>query len=138
MNRKLIASLSIFGLLMGFASVLGLTKGIEWLLWLIIGIFSAVWISRKVSSRRFLHGFLVGIFAGLFSPLIQFLFFSTYLLNNPEFAEKFDQVPAGLAPGTFVLISAPVIAGLYATMLGFLTILVGKLVGRRTGGTVMN
>jgi ABC-type iron transport system FetAB permease component len=118
MNWKLIIIFSGFGLVMGIASVLGFTRGVEGFLWLAIAIFCAAWISAKVSAKYFLNGFWIGLIAGVISPLTQFIFFPIYLANNPESAEAFNQIPAGLNARYFILVTAPFIGVIIGVVLG--------------------
>jgi len=127
MNWKLIGSLSGFGMAMGIASVFGLTAGKEGFLWLLIGIFCAYWIARSQSAKFFHHGFLVGLLSGIVAPIIQAIFFSTYLANNPESAAQFNQLPAGLEPRLFTLILAPIIGLISGLFLGLFAIVASKL-----------
>ena len=124
MNWRLILTLSAFGVLMGVATVLGITKGIEGLLWLIIAIFCAFWIARNVKEKHFQHGLLVGIIAGSIAPLIQVLLFSTYAANNPEIARN---TPAGWSARTLFLIMTPFIGGVSGLVLGLLAWMAGKI-----------
>ena len=129
MNLSLIALLSVFGLAMGAATLAGLIpRGFELPLWLLIGIFCAVVIARRVEARRFLHGFAVGFVNGALSPLIQVLFFSLYLKNNAYAAATFQRLPAGLSPRIFVLCTLPFIAILSGLVVGLLAWVAGKAI----------
>ena len=128
MNWKLIVSLSGFGLAMGIASVLGFTRGVEGVLWLIIGLVCAVWIARTTLAKQFLHGFMVGLIGGAIAPLIQVIFFSAYLSNNPETTEQFAQVPVGLSVRSFILVMTPIIGILSGVVLGLLAWAVSKII----------
>ena len=70
MNWKLILSLSTIGVLMGIAGRVGLTGGIEGILWIVIGIVCAIQIAKRVAGEHFLHGFMVGLIGGLVMPLL--------------------------------------------------------------------
>jgi hypothetical protein len=130
MNWKLILSLSGFGVIMGALSVLGWTRGVEGWLWLAIGIFCAGWMGTQLAERRFLHGFLVGLIGGAASSLIQTIFFSTYLANNPEFSQAAAQLPPGIPLILIPIIAIP-IGGLFSgVVLGLLTMLAGKFLYR--------
>jgi hypothetical protein len=135
MNWKLIGLLCGFGVLMGGASVLGFTKGVEGLLWLVIGVI-CVWLIVWRAPVRFLpHGFFVGLIGGAVAPVIQFLFFSAYLANNPELATRFAEIPGGMEPRYFVLMLTPIIGLISGLMLGLACWLVAKLAGKsRVGG----
>ncbi len=132
MNWKLIATLSGFGLAMGIAAVFGITAGIEGFLWLIIGIFSAVAIAMRMSSKHFLHGLLVGIIGGLVASFVQVIFFPIYLANNPESAKQMAQIPGGLDPRFFVLMLAPIIAVASGLILGALSWAAAKSIRRNS------
>ena len=132
MNFGLIGLLSVFGLAMGAATLMGaIPRGFEGPLWLVIGILCAIWIARQLSGRLFLHGFLVGALNGALSPSIQVLFFPLYLKNNPYAAEAFRQLPGGFSPRLFVLVSAPFIAILSGLVVGLLAWVAGKAMRRK-------
>lgn len=111
MNWKLVLLLAAFGVVMGLASVLGWTAGIELWLWLAIAVICIIVLFRLAPAKLWLHGFFVGLIGGGVAPVIQFLLFATYVANNPELQQEFAQVPGGLEPRYFVLLLAPV-AGL--------------------------
>jgi uncharacterized membrane protein YvlD (DUF360 family) len=130
MNWMLIGGLSAFGVLMGVTSVLGFTKGLEGLLWLSIAgvcVWLVVW---RIPGRWFLHGFCVGLVGGAVAPIIQVLFFSTYMANNPDLVTKFAEIPGGMEPRTFFLLLTPGIALVSGLVLGLLCWLVAKLARR--------
>jgi len=124
MNWKLILTLSVFGVLMGIASVFGLTKGIEPLLWLVIWIFCAFWVTRQMKTKLFQHGFMVGLTTGLIALLIQVALFSTYAANNPEINRD---VPGGWSARTLFLILSPFISVISGLVLGLLCWATGKI-----------
>ena len=131
MNWKLISLLAGFGVLMGVASVLGLTAGIEGALWAVIGLICVVVIAWRAPGHSFQHGFLVGLLAGTVASLLQFLFFPTYMSNNPDLATRFAQVPGGLNARSFVLILAPVIGLVSGIVLGAVCWLVAMVIAKR-------
>ena len=117
MNWELILSLSLFGILIGTLSVLGFTKKAEPILWLIVGVFTAFMISRRVSGMIFWYGFIIGIFWGCFSAMIQSMFFETYLKNNPKYAEAFSK-SSRFKPRYLILLVGPMLGLLTGTVLG--------------------
>jgi hypothetical protein len=130
MNWKLILSLSGFGLVMGILSLFGLLSGIEGWVWLAIGVFCAGWMGTQLAERRFLHGFLVGLIGGGVAPVIQTIFFSTYVANNPEFTQAAAQLPPGFPLRLVAVIAIPIGGLLSGVVLGLLTMLAGKLLYR--------
>jgi Mg/Co/Ni transporter MgtE len=129
MNWKLIFLLSFFGILVGIASIQGFTRGIEWLLWLIIALICAIVISKKQKSKIFAHGLLIGLFNGLLNGIIQAAFFTSYLMHNPESIEGFRQSP--INPQIFVVFSGPIIGLIFGCAIGLFAIIANKI-GRTT------
>lgn len=138
MNWKLIFSLSLFGVAMGFASLTGWTQGIEWLLWLLIYLVSAWFIAQKAPAKHFLHGFVVGLLNGIVHAIIQAAFFDTYLASNAQVAEQFGNIPGGLPPLLFVLLSGPFIGVISGGILGLFAVIMMKLIKKDTTPTVAN
>jgi hypothetical protein len=130
MNWKLISLLSGFGVLMGVASVLGFTKGLEGLLWLVIAAVCVCLVAWRAPGRWFLHGFCVGLIGGAVAPVIQVLFFSSYMANNPDLATRFAEIPGGMEARYFFLMLTPAIGLLSGLVLGFVCWLVAKLPGK--------
>jgi uncharacterized membrane protein YeaQ/YmgE (transglycosylase-associated protein family) len=128
MNWKLILSLSVFGVVMGLASVSGVTKGIEGWLWLVVWLICVVWIARAVATKRFQHGFMVGFIGGAVAPLIQGLLYSTYTKNNPEMTQQFDRVTQGLPARPFVMVSGLIIGLITGLVVGAVTWVAGKFI----------
>jgi hypothetical protein len=128
MNWRLIFVLSLFSVIIGFASMLGLTKSYEWLMWLCVGIYSAFRFARITRDDLFLHGFYLGIFVGVFSAAIQAIFISTYLSNNPRMVEALNALPQSLHPAVVVLIMGPIIGAVSGVVFGVLAVVAGKLV----------
>ena len=61
MNWKLVMQLSMFGLVMGIATVFVIPPAVEPLVWLAIFITCAVLIARRTTEKRFLHGLSVSV-----------------------------------------------------------------------------
>ncbi len=117
---------------MGVLSVLGLTRGVEGWLWLALCIFCAGWMGTQLAERRFLHGFLTGLISGAVAPVIQALFFSTYVANNPEFSQAAAQLPPGISPRIITVVAIPLGGLLSGVVLGLLTMLAGRLLYRKS------
>ena len=127
MNWRLIFQLSLLSIVMGFASVLGLTRSYEWLIWLFVGVLSAWQFAKKTREERFLHGLCLGIFIGTFNSSIQAVFLPTYLLNNPGMVEALNALPQNLHPAAVVLIMGPIIGAFSGVVFGLLAAIAGKL-----------
>jgi hypothetical protein len=134
MNWPLILSLSLLGVLVGIASVLGFTGGREWVAWIFIGLYAAWKFASRSREELFLHGFYLGILTGVFSSAIQALFISEYLKNNPRMLEALDALPHGLHPSAVILIMGPIIGTVGGVAFGVMSVIVGKLVQHKSTG----
>ena len=130
MNWKLIFFLSLFGIVMGLLSIFGFTRGIEWILWIVIAVICAAVISKKQSPKYFAHGLVTGLLDGVYNGIIQSAFYSMYLQNNPESIEGFRQSPVN--PRFFVLLMGPLIGLIYGCVIGFFAVLYAKVSKRKT------
>ena len=126
MNWLLILLLSIFGVVMGFLSIKGYTGKIEPFLWLLLGIISALILSKNVNNRLFIHALVIGLFWGILNAIIQSGFFDQYLANNTNLQERFKNT-GSIKPQYFVLIMGPLIGLVTGVVLGGLSILLKKL-----------
>lgn len=125
MNWLLVLLLSGFGILMGILSVSGMTKKMEPFFWLVFGFFTAFMISRNVSEKAFWHGLLVGIFWGVLRALVQSIFFTAYLKNNPSYREKYEKNKF-FAFRYYILIVGPIVGIITGSVIGGLAWLFQK------------
>src|SRR5438552_1783326 len=110
MSFRLVLTLSLAGLLVGLATILGLVhSGIESILWLAIGLLFAFVIAARAPSRPFLHGFLSGLLAGILCEIVQAALFDRYLAANPKAAESFNALPTGTSPRVLLIRASPII-----------------------------
>jgi hypothetical protein len=128
-HRAVVGWVGASGAVMGFASVFGLTRGIEAWLWLGIAVVTAFLIAWFVPRRRFLHGFLGGALSGILAPVVQAAMFRTYLAHDPDLAASVASLPGDVDPRLFFLATAPVIGVLSGLVLGILSWIAGRLVG---------
>ena len=131
MNCKLIFSLSLFGVAVAIASLFGLTRNIEPILWLVIFIFYAVWIAKHIGGKYFLHGFLVSLLNGVWISLIHAAFFSMYIANNPEMMESYQKLPQFISPRVMILITGPIIGMVTGLVAGVFALVAGKVLGKK-------
>jgi lysylphosphatidylglycerol synthetase-like protein (DUF2156 family) len=138
MHWILIALLSGFGLVMGIASLVGLTGRfgvlpvpLEPMLWLVIALCAAAVLARRLNDRRFLHGFLAGWLMSMWNGLCQASFLDLYLQNNPEYADRLADLPSGADARVFIPLVSAVIGGLYGLLVGAASWLAGRT---RLGG----
>ena len=138
MNWKLIFTLSLFGVAMAVASVFGLTRKIEPLLWLVIFVACAIFIARYCVAKYFLHGFLLSLIDGIWISLIHAAFFSTFIKNNPEMAAAFQNLPAGISLRVLNLIIGPIDGAIFGVVLGLFAWIAAKLLRKKAAQTVGN
>ena len=118
MKTQLVLLFGILGILMGFLSVKGLTKGIEPILWLVLGIFTTIIIARNITEKWFIVIIIIGVLWGFFNAVMQSLFLDEYLANNPDYASSFRKAPVN--PRLFVLVTGPLIGLATGLVLAFM------------------
>ena len=123
MNWKLIFALSLFGLAMAVASLLGLGM-LEPLLWLVIFIIYAWLIATRAPGKYFLHGFLVSVVNSIWITAIHALFFSVYAKNNPQFVQS---SPPGMNPRVLMLIMGPLVGAMFGVIAGLFAFIASKI-----------
>jgi hypothetical protein len=118
MNWKTIFSLSLFGFLMGIASIFGYTKGIEWILWIVIGVISA-FVINKSGGKLFLNSLLTGICMAIVNSIIQAVFIDMYIQNNPEATQQTQDGALEFTVGLVLLMGIPIgiVYGLFIALL---------------------
>lgn len=114
-KRTIWLTLSPIGVWMGLMAVNGYLNNAEWAVWLFLSLIVSLIIVRYVQSKWFMQSLLTGICWGIGNALIQFIFFDTYLQNNPQLVKAFGSVSN---PSFFVL--------LFSTLYG---ILIGLIIG---------
>lgn len=132
MNWRLILLLSLFGVAMAVASLFGLTRGIEPLLWLLIFIFYAWCVAKKATGKYFLHGFLASVLNGIWISIVHAAFYSLYIRNNPEMLQSFSKLPPGLSPRLMMLIIGPLVGAFFGVVAGLLAFVAAKILKRNS------
>lgn len=127
MNIRVILSLSSVAILMGAATSFGLTQDLEWVLWVVIALFSAFLIAKRAVQRPMVNGFVVGLLCGILSSATESLLFDSYIANNPNAAERLAKISAGMDPRTFILVSGTIIGLAAGLMFGLLALLASRL-----------
>jgi hypothetical protein len=128
MNWKLIFQLSLFGLLMAFATISLIPANVEPVFWIIIFIICAYIIARKCTGRYFLHGFLVSLVNSVWITGAHIFFYSTYIANHPQMASMSKQLPLTNHPRLMMLIMGPVFGACFGLVLGLFSFIAGKIV----------
>lgn len=125
MDWKLIVQCSVFGIIMASLSLRGFTQKLEPFLWLLLGIFTALVVSKNVTQQVFLHGFCIGLLWGLLNGVLQATFFDTYLQHNPQLQTSFQKTT--IKAQYFVLMTSPIIGLMVGLVLGGLSLLAKKI-----------
>ena len=112
---------------MAVASMLGLTHGIEPLLWLLIFVLYAWWIVKNCRRLYFVHAFLASVLNGIWISLIHGIFFSTYIRNNPEVVEKFKTLPPGVNVRVLMFVIGPLVGAIFGVIAGFFAIVAARI-----------
>src|SRR5262249_31994175 len=105
MNWKLIFQLSLFGLVMGLATVFVIPSSVEPFFWLVIFIVCAYIIAKTCASRHFLHGLLVSIVNSVWITAAHVLLFDSYIANHEREAEMIRNLP--FAPRAMMIVTGP-------------------------------
>lgn len=117
MNWKLIIGLSICGVIMGFAAILGLPSKLEPFAWLPLFLLSAWLIARNTDKRHFLHGFLTGLANCAWNTLIHVWFSERYLAKHPVEAAQFLKMHAQSGATTIQsIVITSIVAGLMSAV----------------------
>jgi hypothetical protein len=127
-NWKLIFQLSLFGLVMALATVFWIPFKIEPVFWLIIFIICAFIIAKKVSSKYFLHGFLVSIVNCIWITTVHAFFFKTYMANHTEMVQMSANMPMHEHPRRAMILFGPFFGIVFGIILGSFSWIASKIV----------
>jgi uncharacterized membrane protein len=133
MNWKLIFVLSVFGIAMGLLSVFVYCPPVvEFVLWLVITVVSAVVIARYAPGKYFLHGFCVAVLNTVWVTAAQAGLFFSYIATHPEYLQMTAQLPEALSghPRRLIVYKAPIIAILSGLLFGLFAWVASKIVKR--------
>jgi len=128
MNWKLIFQLSVFGLIMAFATVSLIPEKVEPVFWLVIFVFCAWVIAKACSGKYFLHGFLVSLVNCIWIVAAHIYFFQTYMAHHPSMASMKLPAPLNAHPRLAMLIFGPVFGILSGIILGLFSFVASKIV----------
>lgn len=130
MNWKLIAQLSLFGLVMGIATVYVIPSSIEPFFWIAIMLISAYFIATRTPGAFVLHGVAVGIANSVWITACHVLLFSSYASRHvPEMA-MMTTMPLPTHPRLMMLLVGPLIGVVSGVVLGVLAMGAARLVKR--------
>jgi hypothetical protein len=128
MNWRLILALSLFGLVMGIATVFIVPSTVEPIVWLAIFIACAVIIARRAPGKYFLHGLCVSLVNSVWITTAHVLLFDSYVAHHAQELARMKGMP--LAPRVMMAVTGPVIGLLSGLVLGLFAFVAGKLLRR--------
>ena len=129
MNFKAIFLVSIIGPVMGVLSIMGWIGDIEPLLWLAAMVIAVVFLKKNTQQYYLWHGVLSGVGWGIGSGLLLALFFDTYLKNNPEFVQSFQDVGQYTDQPQLIALGTSLITGLFSGALMGIALIIWNRVG---------
>lgn len=128
MNWKAILLLSLFGLAMGVSTVFFIGSNLEPWCWLAIFVFCAYVIARQTSTRRFLHGVLLGLANSVWITVAHIVFFQQYLSGHQQEVEMMKSMPLPKSPRLVMTLTGPVVGLVSGAVIGILALLAAKLI----------
>ena len=131
MNWKLILQLSLFGLVMGLATVFLIPSAVEPAFWLVIFLISAYLIAKRAPGKPFLHGLLLGLANSVWITLSHILFFSQYIATHAQEAAMMSSMPAPDSPRLMMAATGPLIGLISGVIIGLLAVVTRRLVTAR-------
>jgi len=131
MNWKIIFLLSLTGVVMAFAGVIGLPGRMAALLWMVIFLIYAVIIVRGTSGRYFLHAFYVSLLNGLWTGIIHVAFISTFLANHHVIRGVYKMLPLNNHRRVLMFISELMIGVALGIFSGLITFAAGRIARKR-------
>lgn len=133
MNWKLIFQLSVFGLIMAFATISLIPEKIEPLFWLVIALFCAYTIARVCNEKYFFNGFMVSVVNCIWITAIDMIFCVGYLKNHPDRSAVNMHLPVALYthPREAMLAIAPVSAIVFGLIFGLFAFIASKIVKKK-------
>lgn len=132
MNWKIIFQLSIFGLIMAFATVSLIPENVEPAFWIVIFIFCAYVIAKTCSGNYFWQGFLLSMINCIWITAAHIAFRETYEAHHPNMLSLADNMPRYLAvhPRLAMTVMGPVFGAMFGLVLGVFSLIASKIVHR--------
>ena len=119
-NQKIILQTSLFGIFMGVFSVLGWTQNSQPFIWLFSAAITSFYLYNNLKSFIFIHCLIIGISWGFDCALVMVLFFKTYQLNNPLFANEILNISSSFP--RIILIAIGLLAGIISFFIIYIPI----------------
>ena len=125
MNWKLILQLSMFGLAMGVATSFVVASSVEPYCWLVIFIICAYLIIKRTTTKRFLHGMVLGVVNGGWVAAAHVVFVNRYLESHFQQAQMVSALPA--SPQLMMAMVGLIYGFVSGAMIGIFVLVMSKL-----------
>ena len=123
MNWKLIFQLSVFGLIMAFATISLIPEKTEPAFWVVIFVFCAIVIARAAPGKYFLHGFCVSLVNCIWITGAHIFFYDSYVAHHADMASMYK----GIHPRAMMLVFGPAFGVAFGLVLGLFSFVASKL-----------
>ena len=130
MKWGVVLELSVPGLAIGLAVVLGMGEAPMWILWALLRLATALGIARWVRRKHFAHGFWAGSLGATSAVLCGAAFFETYTGHHPEYLERAAQIP-NFDPRILLVLIALAVGVVHGVVQGVLAWIASKIVTSR-------
>ncbi|HEY8780345.1 MAG TPA: hypothetical protein VIM16_01920 [Mucilaginibacter sp.] len=130
MNWKIVFQLSIFGLIMAFATVSLIPEKIEPAFWLLIFIFCAIVIAKVCPGKYFLNGFMVSVINSVWITAVHIAFRNTYVANHPQMASMGANMPPALSihPRLAMAVMGLIFGAMFGIVLGLFSFMASFII----------
>jgi hypothetical protein len=135
MNWKLVFSLSLFGLVMGIATVFVIPSNIEPAFWLVIFLACAYLIARGTSTKRFQHGIYLGMANSIWITSCHILLFDQYLAHHPQEAAMLQSMPIAESGKLLMAVVGSAIGFVSGAVIGILAVIAAKVLKPATANS---
>ena len=126
MNSKLIFQLSLFGLAMGIATAFVIPSNIEPAFWLVIFIVCAYIIAKRLPTKHFIHGLLLGLANSVWITAAHVLLFDRYIAGHAQEAAMMSSMPLPTSPRLMMALVGPVVGIISGVVIGVFALVAGK------------
>jgi hypothetical protein len=123
MKWKLIIQLSVFGLIMAFATTSLISEKMEPPFWLMTFVFSAYVVAKVAPGKYFLHGFILSLINCVWITLVHIYFYDKYAATHPNTMTMY-----GIHPRRMMLAFGPAFGVMFGIIQGLLALVASKLV----------
>jgi hypothetical protein len=124
MKWKLVIQLSVFGMIMAFASISLISERMEPPFWLMVFIFSAYVIAKVAPYKYFLHGFVVSLLNSLWITVVHLFFYDSYAVHHPAAISMYH----GLHPRLMMVALGPAFGIMFGIILGLMALVASKVI----------